>query len=175
MIRKEEVIKIGQFAKPHGIKGELALVTNSDVLDEADNDDLYIVCDIDGIMVPFFIEEYRYKGENTILLKLECVDNEDAAREFVNREVYYPLDAVEEADLVGSMTWDSFVGYTVTDEQLGELGKITDVDESTINVLFQVEYNGREILFPAAEELITGIDHADKHLTVSLPEGLLDL
>ena len=34
MIKKEEVFKIGQFAKPHGIKGEIALVTDSDLLDE---------------------------------------------------------------------------------------------------------------------------------------------
>ncbi|WP_099463266.1 MULTISPECIES: ribosome maturation factor RimM [Parabacteroides] len=173
MIREEEVFKIGQFAKPHGIKGELALVTNSDVFDDAD--DPYIVCDIDGILVPFFIEEFRYKSDNVVLLKLECVDNEDAAREFVNRDVYYPLDAVGDDDLAGNMTWDSFIGYTVADEHLGELGEISDVDESTVNVLFKVDYKGRELLFPAVEELITSINHADKHIVVSLPEGLLDL
>ena len=59
MIKKEDVFKIGQFAKPHGIKGEIALVTNSDVFD--DSDDPYIICEMDGILVPFFIEEYRYK------------------------------------------------------------------------------------------------------------------
>ena len=52
MIKKEDVFKIGQFAKPHGIKGEIALVTNSDVFD--DSDDPYIICEMDGILVPFF-------------------------------------------------------------------------------------------------------------------------
>ena len=47
MIKKEDVFKIGQFAKPHGIKGEIALVTNSDVFD--DSDDPYIICEMDGI------------------------------------------------------------------------------------------------------------------------------
>ncbi len=51
MIKKEDVFKIGQFAKPHGIKGEIALVTNSDVFD--DSDDPYIICEMDGILVPF--------------------------------------------------------------------------------------------------------------------------
>ena len=55
MIREEEVFKIGQFAKPHGIKGELSLVTNSDVLEDAE--DPYIVCEMDGILVPFFVED----------------------------------------------------------------------------------------------------------------------
>jgi len=173
MIKKEEVFKIGRFAKPHGVKGELALLTNSDVFDDVD--DLYIVCDIDGILVPFFVEEYRYKSESVILVKLDYVNTEESAREFVNLDVYFPLDAVEESDLVGDMTWDSFIGYTVTDEKHGFLGKVVNVDESTINVLLQIDYRGEELLFPAVEELITGVDHPGKQITVFLPEGLLDL
>lgn len=173
MIKKEDVFKIGQFAKPHGIKGEIALVTNSDVF--GGSDDPYIVCEMDGILVPFFIEEYRYKTDTVILLKLKNVDDERAAREFSNREVFYALDEVDEDDLVGDMTWDSFIGYRVIDEKQGEIGAITDVDESTINVLLQIDHNGEELLLPAAEELILSADHENKILTVSVPEGLLDL
>ena len=43
MIKKEDVFKIGQFAKPHGIKGEITLLTTSDVFD--DSDDPFIVCE----------------------------------------------------------------------------------------------------------------------------------
>ena len=32
MIKSDEVFKIGQFAKPHGIKGEITLMTDCDVL-----------------------------------------------------------------------------------------------------------------------------------------------
>ena len=103
MIKKEHVFKIGQFAKPHGIKGEIALVTNSDVFDNSE--DPYILCEMDGILVPFFIEEYRYKTDTVILLKLKNVDDEKAAREFSNREVFYSLDEVDEGDLVGDNTW----------------------------------------------------------------------
>ena len=158
------------FAKPHGIKGEISLVTNSDVFDDAE--DPCVICEIDGILVPFFVEEYRYKTDTVILLKLENVNDEKAAREFTNREAFFLLDAVDEDDLVGDMTWDSFIGYTVIDEHHGELGKITDVDETTINVLLQI---GEELLLPAAEELITSADHDNKTLQVSVPEGLLDL
>lgn len=173
MIKKEEVFKIGQFAKPHGIKGEISLVTNCDLFDDVE--DPCVICEMDGILVPFFIEEYRYKTDTVMLVKLENVDDERAAREFANREVFYLLDAVDGDDLVGDMSWDSFIGYTVTDDKHGELGKITDVDETTINVLLQIDHNGEEILLPAAEELILSADHDNKTLQVSIPEGLLDL
>ena len=83
---------------------KLAFGSNSDVFD--DSDDPYIICEMDGILVPFFIEEYRYKTDTVILLKLKNVDDEKAAREFSNREVFYSLDEVDRDDLVEDMTWD---------------------------------------------------------------------
>lgn len=174
MIRQEDVFKIGQFTKPHGIKGEISLVTQSDVFDEAENP--YLICDINGILVPFFIEEYRYKSDTVILVKLENINSDQAAREFTNRDVFYSLDEMdEENDLIGDITWDSLVGYQVTDEKHGDLGTITDVDESTINVLLHIRQEEKEILVPAVEEIIVAADHTDKRTTVSVPEGLLDL
>lgn len=173
MIKKEELFKIGRFAKPHGVKGELSLLTTSDVLEEVE--DPYIVCEIEGIMVPFFIEEFRYKSDAVTLVKLEYVNNEEAARELVNRDVYFPLDAVEEDKLAGEMTWDSFTGYTVFDSKGACIGSITAIDEATINVLFEIETNGKKLLFPAAEELITELDSRNKRITVIIPEGLLEL
>ena len=38
------------------------------------------------------------------------------------------LDEVDRDDLVGDMTWDSFIGYRVIDEHHGEIGEITDVE-----------------------------------------------
>ena len=172
MIRQEEVFKIGQFAKPHGIKGELSLLTQCDLFEEAEEP--YVVCEMDGILVPFFVE-YRYKSDSVMLVKLEDVNSEEEARPFVNKEVFYPLDRVDPADWVGEMTWDNFMGYTVVDAHKGELGAITAVDESTINVLLQINHHGEELLIPAAEELITAVDHEARRLEVSLPDGLLDL
>lgn len=173
MIKKEELLKIGRFSKPHGVKGELSILTEMDLFDNLE--DPYIVCDIDGIMVPFFIEEYRYKGNSVILVKLEYVNSEESAHEFVSRDVYFPLSAMSDEDLEEQMTWDNFIGYTVTDTENGILGEITGIDESTMNILFQIDSQGKELLFPVAEELITGVDHKGKQLSVTSPEGLLDL
>ncbi len=173
MIKKEDLVKIGYFSKPHGIKGEINLVTTSNLLDGLDEP--YIICEMEGIPVPFFIEEYRYKSDTIILVKLENVDSEEAAREFINHDVYYPLSAIPDNDLIGDVTWDSFIGYTVSDEKHGNLGEITNVDESTINVLLEINYKGNELLLPAADELITSVDHTKKHMTVSIPDGLLDI
>ena len=54
MITREELIRIGRFNKPHGVKGELSFTFTDDVFDRTECS--YIVCEIDGIFVPFFVE-----------------------------------------------------------------------------------------------------------------------
>jgi 16S rRNA processing protein RimM len=174
MIKAETLFKIGKFAKPHGVKGEISLVTSCSALEEED-ENLYIVCEIDGIFVPFFVESIRYKTDTVLLVKLENIDTEDAVKEFSNIEVYYPIDEFDSNETLGQITWDNFVGYQVTDEQRGLLGDITDVDDSTVNVLFNINHKGKELLLPAVEEFILSIDDEKKMIAVSVPEGLFDL
>ena len=50
-----------------------------------------------------------------------------------------------------------------------------DVDNTTLNTLFLVEREEEELLVPAQEEFIVGIDQKQKLITVELPEGLLNL
>ena len=55
------------------------------------------------------------------------------------------------------------------------LGTISDVDDTTINVLFVIEKeDGDELLLPAHEEFILDIDHKKKRVKVDIPEGLLE-
>ena len=75
----------------------------------------------------------------------------------------------------GELSWDFFVGFRVENVRHGALGKVTDVDTSTVNTLFVVDRDGDELLIPAQEELIAGIDQKHKIITVDLPEGLLSL
>ena len=55
MIREEDVYKIGKIGKPHGVAGEVTFRFTDDVFDRVDAD--YLVLMVDGILVPFFMEE----------------------------------------------------------------------------------------------------------------------
>lgn len=174
MIKKEEVYKIGIFNKPHGIHGELQFTFTDDIFDRVDGD--YLVCLLDGILVPFFIEEYRFRSDSTALVKLEGVDTAERARMFTNVEVYFPVKHAAEAD-DGELSWNFFVGFRMEDVHSGFLGEVTDVDTATVNTLFVVERSedGSELLVPAQEEFIVEIDQERRVITVDLPQGLLTL
>ena len=171
MIKKEEVYKIGLFNKPHGIHGELQFTFTDDIFDRVDCD--YLICLLDGIFVPFFIEEYRFRSDSTALVKLEGIDTAERARMFTNVEVYFPVKHAEEAE-DGELSWNFFVGFRMEDVRHGEL--VVEVDTATVNTLFVVEQeDGEELLVPAQEEFIVEINQEKKLITVELPEGLLNL
>lgn len=171
MIRKEEVYKIGVINKPHGVKGEVSFTFTDDIFDRVDCD--YLILLMDGILVPFFIEEYRFRSDNSALVKFEDIDTAEKARMFTNVEVFFPMKYVEEQDEISS--WNYFVGFAVDDVNHGTLGVISDVDDATMNVLFVIEKEDvGEILLPAHEEFILDIDHKKKRVKVDIPEGLLD-
>ena len=87
MIKQEDVYKIGRLGKPHGVKGEITFQFQDDVFDRVDAD--YLIIEVDGILVPFFIEEYRFRSDEVALLKLEDIDTQEAARQLTNSDVYF--------------------------------------------------------------------------------------
>lgn len=172
MIRKEDIYRIGQITKPHGLKGEVTMTFDDDIFDRVDCP--YLICDVDGIPVPFFLEEYRFKTDSSALVKFQDIDSSEQAQQLVGSTVYFENKYIEEGGQ-DEVSLNYFVGFTVTDRDR-KVGVITDIDDQTENWLFVVEHdNGDEILIPAHEEFITDINHKDKIITMELPIGLIEL
>lgn len=172
MIKREELIKIGIFNKPHGLKGELLFSFTDDIFDRCDSP--YLVCQIDGIFVPFYIEEYRFRSDSTALMKLEDIDSDTEARIFTNSDVFYPKKYISDED-INMVSGDYFLEYLIIDDVLGEIGRIKRLDDSTVNLLFEVDYKNKEILIPANDNFISHIDDDKKIIYMQIPEALLYL
>ena len=169
MIRKEDVYRIGKLGKTHGVRGEISFLFDDDVFDRVDAD--YLILCIDDILVPFFIEEYRFKTDSNALMKFEGIDTQERARELTGCEVYFPHELADSDE--DTISWAAIVGFDITDADSSRtIGRIAAVDDSTINILFELE-DGR--LIPASEDLITDIDQQARTITMRLPDGLLNL
>jgi len=173
MIRKEDMVQIGYFLKPHGVKGELMLVTDNNILKNAECP--YVICEIEGILVPFFIESFRHKNATSILIKIMHIDDQSNACKFIGKAVYLPASILLQSADSDKIFVQSIIGYVVSDPNKGDMGIIREIDKTTSNTLMSVDYNGKELLIPVADELICRLDHKEKKLTLSLPDGLLDL
>jgi 16S rRNA processing protein RimM len=169
MIKKEDVYKIGRIGKAHGVKGEVSFNFDDDIFDRVDAE--YLILEVDGILVPFFMEEYRFRSDNTALVKFEDIDKQDRARELTNCDVYFPRDLADNDE--EELTYTFLVGFDIIDDQSGKnVGTIASIDDNTMNILFELEDG---TLIPASEELITDIDKDNKTITIALPEGILEL
>ena len=169
MIKKEDVYKIGRIGKAHGVKGEVTFQFDDDVFDRVDAE--YLILEIDGILVPFFMEEYRFRSDSTALVKFEDIDTQDRARELTNCDVYFPRELSDNDE--EEISWSFLVGFSIVDAQSGKnVGTIASIDDNTMNILFELEDG---TLIPASEELITDIDKDNKTITIALPEGILEL
>lgn len=173
MIKKEDTYKIGQIGKPHGLKGEVIFNFTDDIFDRVDCP--YLICEVEGILVPFFLEEYRFKTDSSALIKFDGIDSVEDSRQIVGSDVYFENKFIEESD-EEEVSLSYFVGFNAIDSEGNTIGEIVDIDDNTENWLFVVENaEGKEILIPAHEEFIIDINHKKKTIEMDLPEGLLEL
>ena len=169
MIKEEDVYKIGRLGKTHGVRGEISFLFDDDVFDRTDAD--YLILRVDGILVPFFIEEYRFKSDANAIVKFDGIDTQERARELTGCDVYFPRSLAEGDE--GDISWSILVGFDILEADSGKaVGRIAAIDDATMNILFELE-DGR--LVPASEDLITAIDQKARTITMHIPEGLLEL
>lgn len=169
MIRENEVYRIGRVGKAHGVKGEVQVQVDDDVFDRVDAE--YLILKVDGILVPFFMEEYRFKSDEIALVKFCDIDTQDKVRELTGCDVFFPR-ALAEAD-EHDLTYAELVGYKVIDDSTEkEVGTIAFVDDTTENILFELEDG---TLLPAPDELIVEVDQENRKVTMNIPSGLLTL
>ena len=169
MIKQEEVYRLGRLGKAHGIKGEVSLQFDDDVFDRVDAE--YLVLDVEGILVPFFMEEYRFRSDTVALVKFCDVDTQQRASELTGCDVYFPRALADEDE--EHVSYAMLVGFDIVDVRTGnKVGTIAAIDDATVNLLFELE-DGR--LIPASDDLISDIDMKQGEIRMNIPEGLLEL
>lgn len=176
MIDKDDCAKIGIIAKPHGVNGEVVVRAEAGF----SADDLcyeFLLVELDGGLVPFYVEEVRTKNSEEVLIKFEFVNNQDDTRRLAGKDVYICREwlETEEGELEDVPT-GMLIGYTAIDQTHGELGKIEDIDEQVgANPLFIIDKNGEELLIPITDDFIVNVDDQNRTVTFNLPEGLVDM
>ena len=169
---KEEAFYIGYITKTKGLKGEVQLYFEFDAYENLELD--VIFADMNGKMVPFFVESHKLYPNNTGLFYFDDIDHIDQAQALVKKKMYLPLSKMPERG-EDDFTYNDLKGFIVTDETHGELGEILEVNEYPQQFVAAVLYQEKQILFPLNEDMIVEIDEDEKTLLVDLPEGLLDL
>ena len=172
-IPKADCEKVGFFKKTHGVFGELVLEFEPQYEISVENADRFFV-ELDGLLVPFFVleEGFRFKTENSAIVTFDGVESEKYAKRMVGCSAY--LFETEIVVMPDEFFDSELEGYLLVDENLGEIGIIDQVDNYSGNIVFTLNYKGRELLVPFNEDFLTELDKERKIIKLSLPEGLFE-
>ncbi|MCX6276063.1 MAG: ribosome maturation factor RimM [Bacteroidetes bacterium] len=160
--------KIGFISKLNGFNGELVIAgTSEDFLTEK-----FLFMFMDGMPVPFSVEEMFDKGGN-VIVKLEDVNDEDSARRFIKLEVFIVQKKRKPKSEINSI--HDLLNYHLIDSTFGDLGPIIRIDEFPQQEIAVCIVKEKEVLIPINNDFIDDIDDENRQILVTLPDGLIDL
>lgn len=148
----KELINIGQITKPHGVRGEVKVLSLTDSLERFRELDKVL---IDGKETK--ITSVKLQSDRAIL-KLEGIDSMDEAEDYRNKYIQVRREDAMEleedsyyiADLLDCVVFD-------TDGE--ELGKVYEVIETGSNDVYWVKGEGKkEVLIPALKSIVESVD-----------------
>ncbi len=170
-----EYTDIGRINKPHGLDGELKATIDERFWSDIANIDAFFV-EQRGQKIPFFIEYLRGKG--SLILKFEEVETKEEARSFTNKRLYLrreDISLTEEEINDKGLEYSFLEGYELIEVDLGTVGRIESVEDFPQQEMAKVDANGNLILIPLLKVWITNINKENKTITMSLPDGLLEV
>jgi len=172
-MQKKDCFFVGKIVKKFSFKGE--------VLVKLDTDDPESFIGMESVfvehrknLIPFFIETSVLHKSELLRIKFEDITTEAEADTLIGNELYLPLDLLPKLE-GNKFYYHEVIGFTVTDQQFGNVGTITAVNDTTAQALFVIDREGTEILIPMNDDFIVTVDKVVKEITLNCPEGLIDI
>lgn len=172
-MRKEDCFYLGKIAKKFSFKGEVLIYLDTDepeIYEEMES----IFVEFGKNLVPFFIENSSLHKNDFLKVKFEDVDTEQQADEIIGSTVYLPLSALPKLE-GNKFYYHEVIGFDIEDQRLGVFGKITSINDSSAQPLFEVVNGTIEILVPMIDQFLVKIDRENKKVIMNLPEGLVEM
>ncbi len=172
-MRKEDCFYLGKIVSRHGYKGDLLAKLDTD------EPGLYqqlesVFVSLGNNLIPFFIRQSRLHKSSLLRLSFEDVEGEADATSLIGAELYLPLDQLP--PLSGNnFYYHEVIGYTLQDAVKGDAGRIIAVNDQAAQALLVAEKDGKELLIPINDDIITQVDREARVLHIHAPDGLIDL
>ncbi|KAA5538219.1 ribosome maturation factor RimM [Paenimyroides baculatum] len=172
-MRKKDCFYLGKVAKKYSFKGEVLVYLDTD------EPELYtelesMFVEINGHLVPFFIERSSLHREKFLRTQFEDMDSEEIADTIVGKDVYLPLTMLPKLE-GNRFYYHEVVGFDAIDQRLGNFGTILRISDNGVQALFEVQKDDAVILIPLIDEFIIEVNRENKSILFNTPEGLIDL
>ena len=173
-MQKEDCYYLGKITKTNGYKGGVNIFLDVDDPHEYEGLDAVFV-EIKKSLIPYFIKEIIvHNSKKNAVVYFEDIEDIDTAQLLVNRPLYLPMKTLPKLE-GNKFYFHEVVGYTLVAKKEGVLGECKEVLDYPNQALFQVYYQGKEVLIPINDDIVQHVDRVKKEILLLLPEGLLDV
>ena len=169
----DEMVLVGRVARPHGLRGEVAVEPETDFVEArfARGSQLWV----DGAGGPeaLTIASARLQGPRPLVAFAGRERREDAEA-LAGRELRVPETALQPLP-EGRYYHHQLRGCVVETEAGARVGTVTRVDETAGDGCLVVAGPAGEVLVPLVADICVAVDVEARRIRIAPPEGLLDL
>lgn len=170
---KSDCFYLGKIVSKYSFKGEVLIKLDTDEPEEYEKMESVFIS-LGNNLVPFFIKKSSLHKSTLLRVRFEEIVNESDADRVMGAEIYLPLSLLPK--LTGTKFYfHEIIGFTLLDSVHGDIGVVESVNDTTSQALFEVKKNGKELLIPINDQIITKVDRELKTIHVTTPEGLVEL
>ena len=168
----EDYFYLGKITKKFGLKGELVVYLDTDEPEKYHSLES-VFFNLDGEPIPFFTKEIKIKSNNQLIILFQDIDDASSSH-YINTDLYLPLSALPK--LSGNkFYYHEIKGYTIIDENRGNIGICEDVLDYTHQSIMQISSDKGEILIPIVDNFIKTVNRENQRIEVKTPPGLIEL
>lgn len=168
----DSYIEVARVVKAHGIRGQLKLLPYTESASDLTQYDSFWI-GVNGEMIGQFKVERLQAVQGSATVKFAGIHDRNDAERFRDFDLYIHKSQLP-APPAGQYYIRDLIGLQVVSEGGAELGVLNDVYELPANDVYQIVRDGKELLIPAIEGVVLGIQMDKRVMTVRLPEGLSD-
>ncbi|MEC3877934.1 ribosome maturation factor RimM [Chryseobacterium salviniae] len=171
-MRKEDCYLLGKITRRHGLAGNVILKLDTDQ-PELYNKLESIFVEINGLLVPFFIEKSSWSKLDALNIAFKN-STEALVDQSLGKNVYLPLSTLPK--LSGKQFYyHEIIGYNIVDENDNDCGVIRSVNDQTAQTYFITNLDGKEVVIPIIKDWILEVNRQERIIKMQLPEGLIDV
>ncbi|PIE50192.1 MAG: 16S rRNA processing protein RimM [Flavobacteriales bacterium] len=171
-MRKEDTYFLGKITRKHGLSGQVVIKLDTDQ-PEFYNKMESILVEINGLLVPFFVEKQKWQKNDTKIISFKNA-TEKLVEQVIGKNVFMPLATLPK--LTGNQFYyHEIIGFELLDENDISFGEIQSVNDQTPQHYFVTDLNQKEIVVPIIKDWILTVDRENKKIKMQLPEGLLEV
>ena len=169
----EEMVLVGRIARPHGLRGEVAVEPETDFVEErfAPGERLWVE-GRDGLEA-LTVGSVRMHGRRPLVAFSGRARREDV-ESLAGRELRVPEDALRPLP-EGRYYHHQLRGCRVETTTGRLVGTVARVDDGVGDGWLVVDGPAGEVLVPLAGDICVEVDVAARRIRIAPPEGLLDL